>query len=82
MPSRPTAASSSSCRARRSAARRRSASISRPSTAMPPISSAARALGVTIGVVVGGGNVLRGVESRGAGRVARRPPTPWACWRP
>ena len=39
---------------------------------------AARALGITIGVVVGGGNLIRGAEA--ARRLARRvrPPTRWA----
>ncbi len=42
---------------------------------------AAPALGVELGVVVGGGNILRGVEVSGAACRAR-PATPWACWRP
>ena len=69
---------------RRGARRRRkaSASISRPSTASPPTSSAAHALGVTLGVVVGGGNILRGVAGRRARACRARPATPWACWRP
>ena len=41
---------------------------------------AARQLGVEVAVVVGGGNIVRGVEFRAACRV--RPPTPWACWPP
>ena len=40
---------------------------------------AAHELGVELGVVVGGGNILRGVEVSHARRVARRPATPWAC---
>ena len=38
-------------------------------------------LGVELGVVVGGGNIFRGVEV--PARACRaRSATPWACWRP
>ena len=42
---------------------------------------AAAKLGVELGVVVGGGNIFRGVEVSDARRAARRSATPWACWR-
>ena len=46
----------------------------RPSTASPPTSSRRHALGVELGVVVGGGNILRGVtvSQQGMSRVDRR----------
>ena len=43
---------------------------------------AAHALGVALGVVVGGGNILRGVRGRRRAACRAPPPTPWACWRP
>ena len=39
---------------------------------------AARQLGVEVAVVVGGGNIVRGVEVSSAACRAR-PATPWAC---
>ena len=37
--------------------------------------------GVEVAIVVGGGNIFRGIAGRRAGWIARRPTT-WACWRP
>ena len=62
---------------RRGAGGRRtaSASISRRSNASPPISWPPHALGVALGVVVGGGNIFRGVEVSEQRHSARRPAT-------
>jgi uridylate kinase len=38
-------------------------------------------LGVQVGVVIGGGNIFRGVRLPRAAWTVRRPTT-WACWRP
>lgn len=38
-------------------------------------------LGVAVGIVIGGGNIFRGVQN--ASRGMKRPmPTTWACWPP
>jgi uridylate kinase len=37
-------------------------------------------MGVQIGIVVGGGNIFRGLKGASAGMDARRATT-WACWR-
>ncbi len=43
--------------------------------------SAYRAFDVEIAVVVGGGNIWRGIEGADEGMDMRRPTT-WACWPP
>ncbi len=42
---------------------------------------AAHEIGISLGVVVGGGNVLRGAQISENG-LSRRQPIRWACWRP
>lgn len=42
---------------------------------------AARSLGIEIAVVIGGGNIFRGVEVPPAA-CPGPPATPWACWPP
>ena len=43
---------------------------------------AAHKLGIALGVVVGGGNVLRGAQISEQRPVAADRRLPWACWRP
>ena len=38
-------------------------------------------MGVEICLVIGGGNIFRGIVGRRAGHGPRERPTTWACWR-
>ena len=38
-------------------------------------------MGVQVGIVVGGGNIFRGVSAQ-AGSMDRATATTWACWQP
>ena len=38
-------------------------------------------LGVEIALVLGGGNIFRGIAGQLAGAWTARTPTTWACWR-
>jgi uridylate kinase len=39
------------------------------------------ALGVEVALVIGGGNIFRGIQAAATRVWTARPPTTWACWR-
>ncbi len=39
-------------------------------------------LGVEVGVVIGGGNIFRGMAGQAVRHGSRPPPTTWGCWPP
>ena len=50
--------------------------------AASPTTSDVVALGVEVCLVIGGGNIFRGLAGAAAGHGARPAPTTWACWPP